>query len=123
MNLFSKLKISKINYLSFLVATFPFSFVIGNMAININILILIFSCLLFYRFQTFKLNYFFIDKIVLLFFLFIVITGIYNDFKLYINHNEFYTYRGNPLTTITSILFLKYLFFYIVLRFLIEKKI
>ncbi len=122
MNLFSKLKISKINYLSFLVATFPFSFVIGNMAININILILIFSCLLFYRFQTFKLNYFFIDKIVLIFFLFIVITGIYNDFKLYINHNEFYTYRGNPLTTIKSILFLKYLFFYIVLRFLIEKK-
>ena len=122
MNLFSKLKISKINYLSFLVATFPFSFVIGNMAININILILIFSCLLFYRFQTFKLNYFFIDKIVLIFFLFIVITGIYNDFKLYINHNEFYTYRGNPLTTIKSILFLKYLFFYVVLRFLIEKK-
>ncbi|MDB2353667.1 O-antigen ligase family protein [Candidatus Pelagibacter bacterium] len=122
MNLFSKLQISKINYLSVLVALFPVSFIIGNMAININIILLIISCFFFYKYQTFKLNYFFIDKIVLIFFLFIVVTGIYNDFKLYINHNEFYTYRGSPLTTIKSVLFLKYLFFYIVLRFLIEKK-
>ena len=122
MNLFSKLQISKINYLSLLVATFPVSFIIGNMAININIILLIISCFFFYKNQTFKLNYFFIDKIVLIFFLFIVVTGIYNDFKLYINHNEFYTYQGGPLTTIKSVLFLKYLFFYIVLRFLIEKK-
>ena len=122
MNLFSKIKISNESYFSFLVSLFPLSFIIGNMAININILLLILSCIFFYKTQSFKFNYILIDKIVLLFFIFILTTGIYNDFKLFINHNEFYNYRGSPLTTIKSVLFLKYLFLYIILRFLVEKK-
>ena len=100
---------------------FPVSFVIGNLAININIILLIISSFYFYRFHTFKLDYFFLDKAIFTFFLFILITGIYNDFKLYLNYNEFYTSQGAPFTTIKSFLFLKYLFLYVVLRFLIEK--
>jgi len=121
MNLFLKSRITKINYLNVLIALFPISFIAGNMIININIILLILSCLIIYKSSIFRINYFLLDKIIILFFLFILITGVYNDYKLYINYNEVYTYRGSYGTTIKSLLFLKYLFLYISLRFLIEK--
>lgn len=122
MSLFLKSQITKINFLSILIALFPISFIAGNMIINLNILLLILSCLIIYKSTVFNINYFLLDKIIILFFLFILITGIYNDYKLYINYNEVYTYRGSYGTTIKSLFFLKYLFLYIILRFLVEKK-
>jgi len=122
MNLFSNYQFAKSNIFSFLISLLPISFIAGNMIININVIILILSSIILYGKNTFRINYFFLDKAILTFFAFIVITGIYNDFNLYTNYNDFYSYRGNFATTIKSILFLKYLLLYIVLRFLIEHK-
>ena len=122
MNLFSNYQFTKSNIFGFLISLLPISFIAGNMIININVIILILSSIILYGKNTFRINYFFLDKAILTFFAFIVITGIYNDFNLYTNYNDFYSYRGNFGTTIKSILFLKYLLLYIVLRFLIEHK-
>ena len=122
MNLFSNYQFTKSNIFGFLISLLPISFIAGNMIININVIILILSSIILYGKNTFRINYFFLDKAILIFFAFIVITGIYNDFNLYTNYNDFYSYRGNFATTIKSILFLKYLLLYIVLRFLIEHK-
>ena len=122
MNLFSNYQFTKSNIFGFLISLLPISFIAGNMIININVIILILSSIILYGKNTFRINYFFLDKAILTFFAYIVITGIYNDFNLYTNYNDFYFYSGNFATTIKSILFLKYLLLYIVLRFLIEHK-
>ena len=122
MYLFSNLQNIKLNYFSFLISLLPISFIAGNMIININVIILILSCLIIYWKNIFKIQYFFLDKVIIVFFMLIVLTGIYNDFSLYTNYNEFYSYRGKFGTTIKSVFFLKYLFLYFVLRFLIENK-
>ena len=122
MNLFSNYQFTKSNIFGFLISLLPISFIAGNMIININVIILILSSIILYGKNTFRINYFFLDKAILTFFAYIVITGIYNDFNLYTNYNDFYFYSGNFTTTIKSILFLKYLLLYIVLRFLIEHK-
>ena len=119
MTLFSIFKIIKTNYFSFLLALLPISFIAGNMIININAMLLVFSALIFFKKNVFKIKYFFIDKIILLFFFFILFNGIYADIKLYIYHNEFYETR-NFATSIKSILFFRYFLLYLVLRFLVE---
>ena len=61
------------------------------------------------------------DKLIILFFVFILFTGIYNDITLYIKHNEYSTFRGYTVTTIKSFFFLKYLFLYFSIKYLIKK--
>ena len=122
MKLFPFKQINEVSYFNFILALLPVSFIAGNMIININILLIILSGFLIYKKSIFKIQYFFLDKIIILFFLLVLITGIYNDYKLYIYHNDFYDYRGNLATTIKSVLFFKYLLIYFILRFLIEKK-
>ena len=72
MTLFSIFKIIKTNYFSFLLALLPISFIAGNMIININAMLLVFSALIFFKKNVFKIKYFFIDKIILLFFFYLI---------------------------------------------------
>ena len=112
------LEISKKNYFSLLIAVLPVSFIAGNMIININVIVLLLSTLIFYGKEIFKIKYYLLDKFIFIFFGLILFTGILN----YINFivNDLYPKGFN--TIIKSILFFKYLFLYMVLRFLIEKK-
>ena len=64
-----------------------------------------------------KINFHFIDKLVLLFFLFILFSGFFNTIQ---NYNNDYK---NLNVLIKSISYLRYLLFYLVIRFLIEKNI
>ena len=91
------------------------------MIINFNVILLILSCLVIYNKEIYKINFHILDKLIILFFLLIIFSGMYNDFKLFKFHQEFYATREFN-STIKSILFLKYLFLYFVIRFLIEKK-
>lgn len=111
--------ISKSNYFSFLLALFPLSFIIGNMAININLILIILSTFFLYKNQIFEIHYFFLDKIIFLFFIFLIFTGIYNDLFFYISNS----YPKGINTILKSLFFLKYLMLYLSIRFLIEKKI
>ena len=70
------------NYFNFLLAIFPLSFIAGNLIININLVLLIFSGLLIYKSKIFQINYL-EDKLIFLFFLLIIFTGALNDYNLY----------------------------------------
>ena len=117
MNLFSSLSRFRENYFSILLALLPFSYIAGNMIININIILIILSTILIFRKNLFQLKFFVIDKLILSFFALIIISGIINDYYFYTEKLEWLGYFS---TTIKSILFLKYLFLYLCLRFLFE---
>lgn len=123
MLLFSSQSLNLKNYFSFLLAAIPISFIAGNLIINFNLILIVLSGILIFKKDIFKLKIYFLDKALIAFFILILITGVYNDFILYKFYNDYSTLRGVYGTTLKSILFLKYLLFYQVLRFLIEKKI
>ena len=118
MKLIYKSYLTKENYLNFLLSLIPASFIVGNMAININIILLILSSIFFFKKDIFELKYFF-DKLIFIFFSFVIFTGFYNDIYFYLTD----AYPKGVNTIIKSILFLKYLFLYLSIRFLIEQKI
>ena len=120
MSFFSKINFNKNHYLNFLIALFPVSFIAGNMIININMILLIISALLFFKNEPFKIKFFLLDKILLAYFVLILITAVANDFHFYL---EKLAWKGYFSTTIKSFLFLRYFLFYLILRFLIEEEI
>tara|TARA_X000000950_G_scaffold138135_1_gene171381 strand:+ start:275 stop:1594 length:1320 start_codon:yes stop_codon:yes gene_type:complete len=118
MHFFSIKDTSQKDFLNILLAILPLSFVAGNMIININVILFILISFFFFRQDVFKIKYHFIDKIVFVYFLFIVFTSLYNHFFYDLDGVE--KHLANP---IKSILFLKYFLLYIVLRYLIEKNL
>ena len=119
MSLVSKLYISKSNYLNLLLGLLPVSFIAGNMIININIILIILSSLLFFGKNIFDLKIYFLDKLLIIFFLIILFTGFYNETIFYIED----LYPQFPDTILKSLFFLRYLMLYFIIRFLIEKKL
>ena len=117
MYLFSKLYKFKENLLSFLLALLPLSFIAGNMLINLNVILIILTSFIFFKKKIFKIEYYFLDKIILIYFLLIFFTAIVNATTLYLNETPWIGYYS---TTVKSFFFIKYFFLYIVLRFLIE---
>ena len=127
MNLFSRLQITKSNYFSFLFAVIPLSFIAGNMIININVILIILSALILFNRNLINLEFLLIDKLILLFFVLILISGFSNDLGFYLSKENWSQLvidsKGFFSTSKKSILFLKYLLLYLVVRYLIEKKI
>ena len=120
MLIFSKINFNRENFLSLLIALLPVSFIAGNMIININLILLIIFSLIFFNKDLFTLKKFFLDKLIVSFFLLVLITGIVNDIYFY---KEKLHWIGLLGTTTKSLFFLKYLFLYLIVRFLIEKNI
>lgn len=118
MSLISKINLTKENYLSLVLAFFPISFIAGNMIININIILLIISALIIFKNELLKINFLFLEKLIIAYFALILLTAIINDYYFF---TENLSWKGNFSTILKSIFFLKYLFLYFVLRFLIEK--
>ena len=120
MSSFSKINLNKENYLSLLLALFPFSFIAGNMIININIILLITSAIVLFKKDVFKLKIFFLDKLIFAYFFIILMTAVINDFQFF---SERISWKGYFSTILKSVFFLKYLLLYVVVRFLTEKSI
>ncbi len=120
MYLNTKANYTKNNFINLLLALFPFSFIAGNMIININLILIIISALIFFKIDLFKIKFFLIDKLLFLFFFLIILTGVINDYHFF---NEELAWKGYFSTVYKSVLFLKYLVFYMILRFLVEKDI
>ena len=120
MYLNTKASFTKNNFINLLLALFPFSFIAGNMIININLILIIISALIFFKIDLFKIKFFLIDKLLFLFFFLIILTGVINDYHFF---NEELAWKGYFSTVYKSVLFLKYLVFYMILRFLVEKDI
>lgn len=110
--------LSKNNYLSFLLALFPISFIAGNLIINLMTILLILSTFLLYKKEPFKIKFYLLDKIILIFFFLVFLSGIVSAIGWYLEES----WKSPFKTILRSTLFLRYFLLYIVLRFLIENK-
>lgn len=106
-------------YFNSLIALLPVSFILGNLAINLNVILIVISSLLKFKKDLFKIKFLLLDKLFVLFFFSIIFTGIYNDIYFIIKD----AYPEDFQTTKKSFLYLRYLLFYFSVRFLIERKI
>ncbi len=134
---FKLFKLNQDIILNVLFCFIPLSFIIGNFAINFNIFLLLVCSLLFFKKKIFQIEILLIDKLVLVFFIFIFFTGAVNTIEyLYILYSESINTNKSletieAITTtsqepifLKTILYLRYFLLYMVLRFLItENKI
>ncbi len=100
--------------INFLMIIIPFSFIAGNLIINLNVLLIILFSLIFYGFRIFKNRLQIIDKVILIFFLYICANGILND---YFNESE------SKTVLLKSFSYLRFLILYFIIKFLIINNI
>lgn len=110
---------SKKNFINFLITFIPISYIAGNLILNINILILTIVVLFNYSKEISKLKIEFVDKFLIIIFLYIIINGIYNNFFNYDFTNE----EQQNKILIKSLLYVRFLIFYYVLRLIIYLKL
>ena len=104
----------KTNIINLLFSLIPASFIAGNMMINLNILLIIITSILFFKLDILKFKLNFLDKLIGFFFIYLIFTGLINNYS--VNSSDF-------KIIIKSLSYLRYLLFYITLRYLIDKKI
>ncbi len=110
---------SKKNLINLLIAFIPISYMLGNLAINLNNVLLTIAVFSFYRSEVIKIEYNIIDKVIFIFFTYILVNGIFNNF---FNYN-FPESPEQNLIIKKSFLYLKYLFLYLSMRFLVSKEL
>lgn len=104
------------NYLiNILITLLPLSFILGNLSININVILIIALSILFYKkdILSFKLN--FVDKIVTIFFFYLFLIGTLTSL-----YNFYFNYLDDYTVLFKSWAYLRFLIFYIILRYLIN---
>ena len=106
----------KKNLIDFFIAIIPISYIAGNLVLNLNITILILSVFFIHGIKVFKIEYNLIDKVILIIFFYVFINGIYNNF---FNFN-FPNVPDQNLIIKKSFFYMRFLFLYIVLRFVIS---
>ena len=121
----NKIKLSNFKYLissyiiNFVFCLIPVSFIAGNLAINLNVLAIIFLGLIFHGNKILNFQILFFDKLLITIFLFLTFSGILNSLNIsnfsfsFIDQNIFYK----------SIAFLRYIILYFVIRLLIQEEI
>ena len=77
--------LSKNNYLSFLLSLIPISFIAGNLIINLITVLLIISSIIFYNKEIFKIKFYFLDKIIIVFFFLVLLSGIVSAIGFYLD--------------------------------------
>ncbi len=110
---------SKQNLISIIISLIPISYILGTFILNLNILLLILIGLFLYV-KGYRYKIGLLDKLIVLFFIYILFTGLWNTIELkYITQNtntDYYILNK-------SFFFLRYLFFYLTIRLLIEKNL
>lgn len=107
------------NLLNIFFCFLPVSFIAGNLAINLNLLLIIILSSIFYGKNIISSKFFLIDRLIIFFFLFTFIVGLFNSFNVYDAGTNF----KDNLILKKSIFFFKYLFFYFCIKTLVEKDI
>ena len=97
----------------------PISFVLGNSLINFNIVIILLYSLLLFKLEIFKINLTKIDVLILIFFTYVIINGILNNFLNF----KFPDSPDPNIVVKKSFLYLRFLLLYFVIRFLILKNL
>ncbi len=106
--------IKKDFFVNLLIAIIPLTFIAGNLLLNINILLIIIFSLFFYKAEIFYNKFTNIDKLILVFFIYVAINGVINDY--------FY-YKDTNIVLIKSLSYLRYLILYFIFKFLAQKEI
>ncbi len=100
---------------NFLMCFLPISYILGNLALNLNVLLIILISVVTYFINGTKLKIIFFDKVVLIYFSYILFVGIFN-------YLESFHFLKNDQIIIKSISYLRYCFFYFAIRILIENR-
>ena len=106
--------LNKYFFVNFFFAFIPISFILGNLILNLNILLFITLSLFIYYKDFLDLKFNFIDKVIFCFFFYILFVGVYNYFAT----NDV---PPNDQIIIKSISYLRFLLLYFVVRLLIKK--
>jgi len=101
-------------FVNCLLGLLPVSFILGNLALNLNVVLVIFSALYIFIKNNYNFDIVFFDKLILVYFFYILLIGILK-YALSIQSEQ------NDQIIIKSISYLRYLMFYFALRFLISK--
>ena len=119
MSSYSTKLFNKLNFINFLLLIIPVSYIAGNLIINLNIILLIFFALLFFNNKIFSFNFYYIDKLVILFFTYIFLLGLINNSFSYFEDVS----SKNFSIFLKSFSYLRFLLLYLVLRYLIENNL
>jgi len=101
-------------FINFLFATIPITFVLGNLLLNLNILLIIFFSLYFFRFKIFEEKFSSIDKLLLGFFLYVFTNGLINNY---------YSSLESNIILIKSLGYFRFLILYFIIKFYVKKNI
>jgi O-antigen ligase len=104
-----------VNFLFFIL---PLSLIFGNFLTNLNVFLLCVFSFAFYSKKIIKFKINLLDKIVLVFFFYTIISLAVNFFDNYLNNESF-----SKIVIYKTLFYLRYLIFYLALRVLISQKI
>ena len=112
-------KYLKFKYIiNLLIAILPLSFIAGNLIINLNVLLIILSSLIFFNLDFFKFKYYLVDKLLVVFFFYSLFVGILNFYNFPESNNKFVTEN-----LIKSIVFFRYLLLYFSIRIILKNNL
>jgi O-antigen ligase len=101
---------------NFLMCFLPVSYILGNLALNLNILLIVLISVIIFFTRDAKFKVVFFDKIILIYFIYILFVGVFNYF-------ETFSVSKNDQIIIKSISYLRYLLFYFAIRILIGSRL
>ena len=110
---------SKNYIINLIILLIPISYIIGNLALNLNMFLLIIFTFLFFKGDVFRLKYGLTDKLILILFIYILLNGFFNNLFNF----DFPNAPSQNIVLIKSFLFLRFLILYFVVRFLVSKEI
>lgn len=106
--------LTKINFINFFISLIPLSIIIGNLAININIMIICLFGLIIYKKNTFFIEKKIYQYLIYLFFFVLIITTIIN------NINNFELNKLYKQNFFKSLSYLRFLLLFLIITKLIE---
>ena len=109
------MSIKKDFFINLLFIFIPFTYIAGNLLLNLNVLLIIIFAFIFYGLQIFKEKLTIVDKLFILLFFYIVTIGVINHY--YNNNNP------SNLVLVKSISYVRFLLLYFILKFLVQKNI
>ena len=95
----------------------PISFILGNLIINLNIILLIILSFSFFGLKIFERKFSLVDKLVILLFFYIISNGIFNNF---LNFENSGLVKNHFLLT-KSFAYSRFLILYFILKFLVNR--
>lgn len=113
---FNTLIFNKIKLINFFIAILPLTMILGNLAININLIIICLLGIITYGKNILIINNKIIQHLIYAFFTLIILTTILNNWKLATN-DEIY-----KIHLFKSLAYLRFLLFFLIINKLIEQK-